>query len=325
MFSRVLIANRGEIALRVIRSCKRLGIETVVIHSEADRGAVYLKLADWSCCVGPAPSAESYLDKNAIIAAAEVYDVEAIHPGYGFLAEDAHFADLCRDCQISFIGPPVESMELLGNKVRAVELAKKLGIPTVPGSDGPVESSEHALEVAHRIGYPVILKASAGGGGRGMRVARNDVALLSNYNAAKAEAQVAFGDPTLYMEKYVENPRHVEIQILADHHGNVVHLGERDCTVQRRHQKIIEESPSPGIDKKVRYELGRAAVKLMREAKYTNAGTVEFLIAGPRTYYFMEANARIQVEHPVTEMVTGLDLIEQQFRVASGEDLAFRQ
>jgi len=325
MFSRVLVANRGEIALRVIRTCKRLGIETVAVYSEGDRDSVHLKLADQSYCIGPPEVGKSYLKIENIIAAAEVADVEAIHPGYGFLAENSRFADVCRSCQISFIGPPVEAMQSLGDKVQAREIAKKANVPTVPGSDGPVENDQAALEIAHKIGYPLLIKAAAGGGGRGMRAVHNDASLVPAFAAAKAEAQIAFGEPAVYMEKLVENAHHVEIQVIADTHGNAVYLGERDCTMQRRHQKLIEESPSPILTKKVREEMGRAAVRLIKHAAYQNAGTVEFLVTKDLNYYFIEVNARIQVEHPVTEMVTGLDLVEEQLRVASGEPLKYKQ
>lgn len=326
MFSRVLIANRGEIALRIIRTCRRLGIETVAVYSEADRDAVYLKLADEKYCIGPPEVARSYLWVEGIIAAAEVADVEAIHPGYGFLAENARFADVCRSCQIRFIGPSVETIELFGDKAKARQLAKKVGVRVVPGSDGPVESDKAALSVAHEIGYPVMIKAVGGGGGRGLRIAHNDASLLSNISAARAEAEAAFGIASVYIEKLIENARHVEVQVLADSHGHVIHLGERDCTLQRRHQKLMEESPSPAVtSRKAREEVTRAAVKIMKEAGYTNAGTVEFILDQDGNFHFIEVNARIQVEHPVTEMVTGVDLIEAQIRVASGEPLKLQQ
>jgi len=325
MFSRVLIANRGEIALRIIRTARRLGIETVAVYSEADRDASWLRLADEAICIGPAAAGRSYLHIPSIIAAAEITDVEAIHPGYGFLAENAHFADVCRSCQIAFIGPPVEAMEALGDKSRARTLAREAGVPVAPGSDGPVEDEADALRWAHKIGYPVMIKAAAGGGGRGMRVAHNDVTLVNQFTGARAEAEAAFSDGRVYIERFIENPRHVEIQILADGHGNVVHLGERDCTAQRRHQKLIEESPSPVVDRRAREEMGRAAVRIARAAGYRNAGTVEFLIDRKKKFHFIEVNARIQVEHPVTEAVTGTDLIEQQFRMAAGETLGLRQ
>lgn len=328
MFKRILIANRGEIALRIIRTCKRLNIETVVVYSQADKEAVYLKLADRAICIGPPPARESYLKINNIIAAAEIGDVEAVHPGYGFLSENAHFADVCRSCKIAFIGPPTQAIEKLGDKISAKQIAKAAGVPTVPGSDGELRDVDHSLEIANRIGYPVLLKASAGGGGRGMRVSHSDVALRTNFMQAKNEAEAAFGNGTLYMEKFIESARHIEVQILADEHGTVLQLGERDCTVQRRNQKLIEESPSnaPGFDRRMRYDIQIAAVKLMKAAKYTNAGTVEFIYdVKAKKFYFMEVNTRLQVEHPVTEMVTGLDLVEEQLRVASGEKLRWRQ
>ena len=328
MFKRILIANRGEIALRIIRTCKRLNIETVVVYSQADKDAIYLKLADRAICIGPPPPKESYLKINSIIAAAEIADVEAIHPGYGFLSENSHFAEVCRDCKIAFIGPPTQTIENLGNKIKAKEIAKLAGVATVPGSEGALPDTDAALKVAAKIGFPVLLKAAAGGGGRGMRVSHNDVTLRNNFIQAKNEAESAFGDGSLYMEKFIESARHIEVQILGDEHGTILHLGERDCTVQRRNQKLIEESPctAPGFDKRMRYDIQIAAVKLMKAAKYTNAGTVEFIYdIKARKYYFMEVNTRLQVEHPVTEMVTGLDLVEEQLRVAYGEKLRWRQ
>jgi acetyl-CoA carboxylase biotin carboxylase subunit len=325
MFSRILIANRGEIALRVIRTCRRLGIETTAVYSEADRDAAYLRLADHTFCIGPPEVAKSYLKVENIIAAAEVADVEAIHPGYGFLAENARFADICGSCRIGFIGPPVEAMNLFGDKVQARGAAKRSGVPVVPGSDGPVGDDREAIEVAHGIGYPVMIKASAGGGGRGMRTVHNDASLVTSLAAARAEASIAFGSPELYIERAIERAHHVEIQVLADGKGNIVHLGERDCSVQRRHQKLLEESPSPVLTKKLREEMCRAAVRLLKENGYVGAGTVEFLVAEDHSFHFIEVNARIQVEHPVTEMVTGIDIVEQQIRVASGEALPFRQ
>ncbi len=328
MFTRILIANRGEIALRIIRTCKRLNIETVVVYSQADKDAVYLRLADKAICIGPPPAKESYLKINNIIAAAEIGDVEAIHPGYGFLSENAHFAEVCRACKIAFIGPPTLAIEKLGDKISAKQIAKAAGVSTVPGSEGELVDVDAALKVAAQIGYPVLLKASAGGGGRGMRISHSDAALRTNFVQAKNEAESAFGNGTLYLEKYIESARHIEVQILADEHGNVIHLGERDCTIQRRNQKLIEESPSnaPGFDKRLRYDIQMAAVRLMKAAKYSNAGTVEFIYDNKaRKFYFMEVNTRLQVEHPVTEMVTGLDLVEEQLRVASGEKLRWRQ
>jgi len=325
MFRRVLIANRGEIAQRVIRACRELGIETVAVYSAADADALYLRQADETICIGPGPSIKSYLDIPKIISAAEITDVEAIHPGYGFLAENAHFAEVCRSCKIHFIGPAPEVIAALGDKVRAREMARGAGVPVVPGSDGAVEDERRALDVAQQIGYPIMIKAAAGGGGRGMRIARNEPSLVASFHQASSEAKAAFGDGTVYLEKFVENPRHIEVQILADNHGQILHLGERDCSIQRRHQKLIEESPSPALTPELRERICAAAVRVAREANYTNAGTVEFLLSRDGSFYFIEVNARIQVEHTVTELVTGLDLIQQQILLASGEPLAFRQ
>ncbi len=325
MFSKILIANRGEIALRIIRACRELGIQTAVVYSTADKDAAYLKLADQAICIGDAPPADSYLNIPRIISAAEIADVQAIHPGYGFLSEKHHFAEICRSCKIEFIGPPVDAMLALGDKVQCKNLAKKAKVPTVPGSDGAVDDEKEALKIATKIGYPVIIKAAAGGGGRGMRVAHNDVSLRAGLKQAQAEAENAFKDSTVYIEKYVEYGRHVEVQVIADQHGNAVHLWERDCTMQRRHQKLVEESPSPVLTQKIREELCASAVRLIKTAKYYNAGTVEFLVDKKLNYYILEVNARIQVEHPVTELVTGIDLIKEQIRVASGEKLSFTQ
>src|SRR5437764_1500438 len=287
MFQRILVANRGEIALRVIRACRDLGIEIVAVYSEADRGAPYLELADEAICIGPATSSESYLNIPRIISAAEITDVQAIHPGYGFLSENAHFADICRSCKIEFIGPPQEAMRMLGNKNEARKLAQKAGVPVVPGSEGLLTDEKEALRLAHQIGYPVLIKAAAGGGGRGMRVARNDVTLHSGLKAAQQEALNAFKDGSVYLEKYIEQPRHVEVQVLADRHGNVVHLWERDCSLQRRHQKLVEESPAPNLPASVRAEICAAAVRLVREAGYHNAGTCEFLVDKQKCFYFI--------------------------------------
>jgi acetyl-CoA carboxylase biotin carboxylase subunit len=325
LFTRILIANRGEIALRIIRACKELGIETVAVYSQADQHAPYLHLADKAICIGPANPGESYLNIPRIISAAEVGNVEAIHPGYGFLAENAHFAEICRSCKIEFIGPTVESMRSLGDKVAARKLAKKAGVRTVPGSEGAVPDEDTAVKMAAEIGYPVIIKAASGGGGRGMRVANNEATLRSSFRSAQTEAENAFKDGTLYLEKFIEQPRHVEVQVLADHFGNVVHLWERDCSLQRRHQKLIEESPCPILDDKSREEICTAAVKLAKTAKYTSAGTFEFLVDKRKKFYFIEANTRIQVEHPVTEMITGIDLLKWQIRIAAGEKLSLRQ
>ncbi len=325
MYNRILIANRGEIALRVIRACRDMGIETVAVFSEADRGAAYLELADEAYCVGPAKSAQSYLKIDQIISAAEVGNVEAIHPGYGFLAENAHFNEVCRQCQIDFIGPTPDAMTQLGDKNRARDLAKSADVPVVPGSDGLIENDAEAARVAREIGFPVLIKATAGGGGKGMRVAADEHALETAIGQARSEAEAAFGNPAVYVEKFVECPRHVEVQVLADHHGNVVHLWERDCSTQRRHQKLIEESPAPKLPAATREAMCEAAVRLIHKANYTNAGTVEFIVDQQDNFYFIEVNARIQVEHPVTEMVTGIDLIQAQIRIASGEELGLRQ
>ncbi|MEY4830661.1 MAG: acetyl-CoA carboxylase biotin carboxylase subunit [Planctomycetota bacterium] len=325
MFSRILIANRGEIALRILRACKDLGIETVAVYSEADRDSLHLRFADETICIGKAPSTESYLNIPALIAAAEIADVEAIHPGYGFLSENEHFAEVCQSCNIKFIGPSPEAIANCGDKVAAKVLARQAGVPCVPGSDGPVESEEEALVIARKIGFPVLVKAAAGGGGRGMRVAHNEPSLVTGYHAARSEAEKAFKDSTVYLEKYIEKPRHVEIQILGDMHGNVVHLGERDCSLQRRHQKLVEESPCPVLDEKTRQAMGEAAVRLAKTANYYSAGTVEFLLDKNNNFYFIEINSRIQVEHPVTEMVTGTDLIREMIMIAAGHKLPFEQ
>ncbi|HET6251592.1 MAG TPA: acetyl-CoA carboxylase biotin carboxylase subunit [Tepidisphaeraceae bacterium] len=325
MFSKILIANRGEIALRIIRACREMGIQTAVVYSEADKDAAYLKMADQAICIGEAPSPKSYLKIDRIIAAAEISDVQAIHPGYGFLSENSHFADVCRTCNIEFIGPPVSAMAAVGDKVACKKLAKKAKVPTVPGSDGAIDDEKQALKIAGEIGYPVIIKAAAGGGGRGMRIAHNDISLRAGIRQAQAEAENAFKDSTVYLEKYVEFGRHVEVQIMADSHGNAVHLWERDCSMQRRHQKLVEESPSPGLNVKTREALCQSAVRLIKAAGYQNAGTVEFLVDKSQNYYLLEVNARIQVEHPVTEQVTGIDLIKEQIRVAAGEKLSFKQ
>ena len=325
MFSKILIANRGEIALRIIRACRELSVQSAVVYSTADKDAAYLKLADQAICIGDAPPAESYLNIPRIISAAEIADVQAIHPGYGFLAENDHFAEICRSCKIEFIGPPTKAMAAVGDKVECKKLAKKSKVPTVPGSDGAVDDEKVALRIADEIGYPVIIKAAAGGGGRGMRVAHNDVSLRAGFRQAQAEAENAFKDSTVYIEKYVEFGRHVEVQILADHHGNTVHLWERDCSMQRRHQKLVEESPSPAISQETRQRLCESAVRLMKAAGYANAGTVEFLVDRKQRFYILEVNARIQVEHPVTEEVTGIDLIKEQIRIAAGEELSYKQ
>lgn len=325
MFDRILIANRGEIALRILRACKALGADTVCVYSEADEGASYLRFATESIKIGPGPAGQSYLDFPRIIAAAEIADVSAIHPGYGFLSENQQFAEVCRDCKISFIGPSPQIIGQMGNKAMAREIARKAGVPVIPGSESACQDEESALETAREIGFPVIIKASAGGGGRGMRVAHNELALRKAFDVARAEAENAFKDPSVYIEKYLDSARHVEIQVVADKHGNVVHLGERDCTVQRRNQKLIEEGPSPAISDETRQEMGRVACELCKDLGYDSVGTVEFLVTQDETFYFIEMNTRIQVEHPVTEMITGIDLLQEQIRVAAGEKLSFTQ
>ncbi|HYC12908.1 MAG TPA: acetyl-CoA carboxylase biotin carboxylase subunit [Stellaceae bacterium] len=325
MFEKVLIANRGEIALRIQRACRELGIRTVVVHSEADTEAKYVKLADESVCIGPAPAAASYLNIPAIISAAEVTDAEAIHPGYGFLAENADFAEKVERSGFVFIGPHPENIRLMGDKVSAKHAMAKAGVPTVPGSDGALpEDSKEIVRIARKVGYPVIIKASGGGGGRGMRVVHTEAALLNAVNMTRAEAQASFGNPTVYLEKYLENPRHIEIQVLADGHKNALHLGERDCSLQRRHQKVLEEAPAPDLPPKLRDKIGERCVDACRKIGYRGAGTFEFLYEDGE-FYFIEMNTRIQVEHPVTEMVTGIDLVQEQIRVAAGEKLRFRQ
>jgi len=325
MFSKILVANRGEVALRVIRACKEMGIKTVAVYSEPDAECLHTLMADEAVCVGPAQSADSYLNIPSIISAAEITDVEAIHPGYGFLAENAHFAEICESCKIKFIGPTPENIRMLGDKMMAKEMMQKSGTPIVPGSDAPVQTKEEALKIAKSIKYPVIIKAVAGGGGKGMRVAHNDVRLVSAFMTAQAEADASFGNPNVYIEKYIEKPKHVEIQILADEHGNVIHLGERDCTIQRRHQKLIEETPSTSVDAKLRKKIGEAAVAGVKGCGYKNVGTVEFLLDEDGEFYFMEMNTRVQVEHPITEMVTGVDIVKQQIKLAAGEKLALTQ
>jgi acetyl-CoA carboxylase, biotin carboxylase subunit len=321
MISKILIANRGEIALRVILACKEMGIKTVAVHSEADRDALHVRYADEDVCIGPAVSRQSYLSISSIIAAAEITGADAIHPGYGFLAENAHFAEIAGECRLTFIGPSPQAIRLMGNKAQARETAKTAGVPILPGSDGPVKTFTDAQDVAREIGYPVILKASAGGGGRGMRICGNENDLQSAFEAARSEAERAFGSADVYIEKYLEHPRHIEIQVFGDIHGRIVALGERDCSIQRRHQKLIEESPSPALTQEVRSEMSAAAIKLCEAVNYVNAGTIEFLFQDGR-FYFMEMNTRIQVEHPVTEEVTGIDLVKEQIRVASGEPLS---
>jgi acetyl-CoA carboxylase biotin carboxylase subunit len=325
MFSKILIANRGEIALRIIRACQELGIRTVAVYSEADRESLHVRFADEAICIGQAQSSNSYLNIPAIISAAEITDVEAIHPGYGFLAENSHFAEICASCQITFIGPTPENIKLMGDKMAARTTMQKAGLPIIPGGTAVVKNKEEALKTAKRIGYPVIIKAAAGGGGKGMRVCHNDITLISNLMIARQEAEVSFGNANVYIEKYIDKPRHIEIQILADKYGHIIHLGERDCSIQRRHQKLLEESPSSAVDSKLRKRLGEMAIRGARAVNYVSAGTIEFLLDGNNNFYFMEMNTRIQVEHPVTEMVTGLDLIKEQIRLAAGEKLQLQQ
>jgi acetyl-CoA carboxylase biotin carboxylase subunit len=321
MFQKILVANRGEIALRIICACKELGIATVAVYSEADRNSLHVRFADEAVCIGPPRSSESYLNIPHVISAAEITNVDAIHPGYGFLSENANFAKVCEASEITFIGPKPEVIEMMGEKDRARREMKTAGLATIPGSDGVVEGEEQLAKEAHRIGYPLILKAAAGGGGRGMRMVKNEQDLLAAYQTARSEAQQAFGTPDVYMEKFLEHPRHIEIQVLGDQHGKVIHLGERECTIQRRHQKLVEESPSPVLDAKRRKELGGKVTRALQKIGYTNAGTVEFLMDVDGAIYFIEMNTRIQVEHPVTEFVTGVDLVKAQIRVAAGEKI----
>ena len=325
MLKKVLIANRGEIAVRIIRACREMGIRTVAIYSEVDKDALHVKLADQAICIGPAKSSKSYLNMKAILEAACLTGADSIHPGFGFLSENANFAKICEEIGIKFIGPNHELIELLGNKSKAKETMKNAGVPVVPGSDGLIYSKDEAVRLAEKIKYPVILKASAGGGGRGIRIAHNKEELEKAYSLVKQEAKVSFNDDSIYMEKFIENPRHVEIQVLADEHGNGIHLGERDCSVQRRNQKIIEETPAMIIDDETRKKMGEVAVKAVKEIGYTNAGTIEFLVDKNKDFYFMEMNTRVQVEHPVTEMVTGVDIIKEQIKIASGEKLSIKQ
>ncbi len=328
MFEKILVANRGEIAVRIIRACKELNIRTVAVYSEADANSMHVQLADEAICIGRPPSNESYLRIDRIISAAEVADVDAIHPGYGFLSENAHFADVCESCNIRFIGPNSRAMNALADKAVSRALAKKAGVPVPPGSDGVVENEQDALVNAKRIGYPVMIKAVAGGGGRGMRSAHNDISLVKGFHTARTEAEKAFGNPGVYIEKYIEDPHHIEFQILGDYKGHVIHLGERDCSVQRRNQKVVEETPSPLIDnrfKKLREKMGKDARKIGEMAHYVGAGTVEFIVDNQGNYYFLEVNKRIQVEHPITEEVTGIDLVRYQILIAAGEPLRHSQ
>jgi acetyl-CoA carboxylase biotin carboxylase subunit len=325
MFNKILIANRGEIALRVIYACRELGIKTVAVYSEADEHALHVRFADEDVCIGPARSLNSYLNVPAIISAAEITGADAIHPGYGFLSESAYLAEVCEACHIKFIGPYPNVIKLLGDKARAKRAMKKAGVPVLPGSDGPVQGEEQALKVAKELGYPVIIKAVAGGGGRGMRVVRSKEELGSSIKTATREAEAAFGVGDVYIEKYVESPRHIEVQVLGDHHLNVVHLGERECSIQRRHQKLVEEAPSVALTEKRRRKLGSTVVDAARALQYTNAGTFEFLMDAKGNFYFLEANTRLQVEHPVTEFITGVDIVKEQIRIAAGKRLSFRQ
>lgn len=325
MFSKILIANRGEIALRIIRACKELHIKTVAVYSKADRDSLHVRFADEAVCIGDSPSKDSYLNIPAVISAAEITDVEAIHPGYGFLAENAHFAEICESCNITFIGPTPQTIRSMGDKVAARETMRKIGVPITPGGNNVIKSKDEALRIAKKIRYPVIIKAAAGGGGRGMRVCHNDVSLVSSFTMAQNEAEAAFGRADVYIEKYIDNPRHIEFQILADNYGHIIHLGERDCSIQRRHQKLLEESPSPALNEKLRKKMGEMAVKGARAVNYRGAGTIEFLLDSTGSFYFMEMNTRVQVEHPVTEMVTGIDIVKEQILVAMGEKLKVKQ
>ena len=325
MFKKILIANRGEVALRIIFACRELGIKTVAVYSEADENSLHVRFADEDVRIGPARSADSYLNVPAVISAAEITGADAIHPGYGFLSESAYLAEVCEACHIKFIGPDPQVIRLMGDKARARRVMKKAGVPILPGSDGPLDNEEKALKLAKEIGYPVIVKATAGGGGRGMRVVRAAGELSHAVKTAQREAEAAFGVPDVYIEKYVESPRHIEFQILGDHHGSVVHLGERECSIQRRHQKLLEESPSPGLSEKMRRKMGSIVIDAAKAVQYTNAGTFEFLMDPDGRFYFMEANTRLQVEHPVTEMVTGIDIVKAQIRIAAGEKLGFKQ
>lgn len=323
--NKILIANRGEIAVRIIRACKEMNIKTVAVYSEVDRDALHTKLADEAICIGPANSKQSYLNVKNIIEAANITKADSVHPGFGFLSENSQFAKICEESNIKFIGPKSEVIDMLGNKSNSKEMMRKEGIPVIPGSNGSVKDLKEAILICEKIGYPVMLKASAGGGGKGIRVVNSFEELEMNYNLVKQESKNAFSDDDIYIEKYIKEPRHIEIQILADEHGNVVHLGERDCTIQRNHQKVIEETPSPVIDEKLRNKMGNIAVKIAKLAGYTSCGTVEFLVDSDKNFYFMEMNTRIQVEHPITEMRTGIDLVKEQIRIAAGEELKFKQ
>lgn len=325
MFKKILIANRGEIAVRIIRACREMNIATVAVYSEADRDALHAQLADEAVCIGPASSKDSYLNIQNILSATVLTGAEAIHPGFGFLSENSKFAKMCKECNITFIGPDAEAIDLMGNKANAREVMKKAGIPVIPGSDGALESEEHALGMAEEIGYPVMIKAAAGGGGRGIRIVFEKDELLNAYNTAKAEAQACFADDTLYMEKYINKPHHIEFQIIGDQFGNIIHLGERDCSIQRRNQKVLEEAPSLLLNPEMRKVMGDAAVKAAKTVGYYNAGTIEFLVDSDRNYYFMEMNTRVQVEHPITEAISGVDIVKLQLKIASGEKLDLKQ
>src|SRR6266700_3908537 len=325
MFKKILIANRGEVALRIIYACRELGIKTVAVYSEADENSLHVRFADEDVCIGPPRSADSYLNVPAVISAAEITGADAIHPGYGFLSESAYLAEVCEACHIKFIGPEPQVIRLMGDKSRARRVMKKAGVPILPGSDGPIDNEDKALKLAKDIGFPIIVKATAGGGGRGMRVVRAGPELSHAVKTAQREAEATFGVGDVYIEKYIESPRHVEFQILGDHHGSVVHLGERECSIQRRHQKLVEESPSPALSEKTRRKMGSIVIDAAKAVQYTNAGTFEFLMDPGGRFYFMEANTRLQVEHPVTEMVTGIDIVKEQIRIAAGERLSFKQ
>lgn len=325
MFKKVLVANRGEIAVRIIRACKELGILTVAVYSEIDKEALHTQIADEAICIGPYPAKDSYLNIKNILSACVLTGADAIHPGFGFLSENSKFAKMCKECNIKFIGPDYTSIELMGNKAKARELMKKAQVPVVPGFEGIIKDEKHALTIAKEIGYPIMIKASAGGGGKGIRIAKNDEEFKKGYNTAKAESLACFGDDTLYIEKFIEKPRHIEFQILADEYGNVVHLGERECSLQRKNQKVLEEAPSSVLNEKLRREMGEVAKRAAKACNYKNAGTIEFLLDKDNNYYFMEMNTRIQVEHPITEMVTGVDLLKEQLKIASGESLNFTQ
>lgn len=325
MFSKILIANRGEIAVRIIRACQELGIATVAVYSEADSDALHVQLADESVCIGPAKSVSSYLNMSNIISATVLTGADAIHPGFGFLSESSKFARMCSECNITFIGPKYEVIEKMGNKSNAIELMKKSGVPVIPGSNGAVEDENAAIIIADKVGYPVMVKASAGGGGRGIRIVENESELIKGFKTAKAEAKTSFGDDTMYVEKFIKSPRHIEFQIVADNYGNTVYLGERDCSIQRRNQKVLEESPSPAVDEKLRQVMGEIAVRAAKAVNYNNIGTIEFLLDSDGKFYFMEMNTRIQVEHPITEMISGIDLVKMQIRISAGEKLKLTQ